>query len=498
MVELPPEIWLCIIDSLSRGSAGVQRDHRTIYPRLLSVNPVFLDVGLNWQWEEVWLSTGIGSRSNTQLTMHDLKRLPDPFISKRLKKLTIEFRDNEPQPDAISTPQETGKSQEIPQVCANFPAPYGHLSSRGILDCIIRALPQFQNIELIYLDWSMPSSYDDEQKGIFRSFWSQSPFVPNLKTLWLAGALKDHRTFIETMPQLPQLENVGFLFNDHYGQRDAPEVQDISIFTSHILPYIEGISSNLRLLCVRCATVTDCSPFFENLPRLPALRELYISMYWEYDWSLKDLAVLHSFLERCTETMQTLQFKVSGPYNVRQPADLAKRRRLDEFFFKLFTAKNPRLFRNLEDLMVMDHARMALTIDIVVAILQKTRTTIRKLAINNPSFNSEELAQVFDAAAKCQWLSDLRIYIDCFDWNFLDMLTRKLPSLQTVWITKANALPIINCERRPDGTIPPPADGPLKGWVYRDQWKLSYIHINETGGSLVLGNLRVTGRLANA
>ncbi|KAF9556490.1 hypothetical protein CPC08DRAFT_91639 [Agrocybe pediades] len=485
MVDLPCEIWLYITDFL--------RDDWKLYPRLLSVNPVFPDVALNRMWSEVNMDTGGGL--NMQRTMHALKRLSDPFISKRLKILTIECRHYEPKP-TVSTSQETNTSQEISEAYEDFPTPYGRVSSREVLDCIIRALPQFHNIEEISLEWYMPPSYNHEQKEILQSIWSRSPFLPNLKSLWLAGAsLKDHRVFIETMPTLSRIEDVVFIFDDRYVQSDKSEVQDLSIFTSHILPYIEGVSPNLRSLSVRvhCFTGADCSPFFENLPRLPALRELCISAY--YDTSLKDLSSLYSFLERCPETVRTLELDVVGLYEVYKPEDLAKQIRLDEWLLRLFTSRNPRLFTNLEELAVADLSPTQRRADIVIAILEKTRKTLRILDLAlyryYKLFNSEELARIFDAGAKCRRLNILRIYIDCFDWKFLDMFTRKLPSLQTLSISYAKTLPIISGELGQDETIPPPVDGPLKGWVYREQWKLDGVRKWQTGGSLHIDNLKL-------
>ncbi|KAF9542012.1 hypothetical protein CPC08DRAFT_770505 [Agrocybe pediades] len=233
MVCLPPEIWLYIIDLLGCDWA--------FYPRMLSVNPVFLDVALNRNWGEVVFHTGGGT--DMQRTMHELKRLSDPFISKRLKILNIEFRhhDYELKP-TTSTSQETNTNQEIPEAYYDFPKPYGKISTREVLDWIIRALPQYRNVEEICLDWFMPPSYDHEQKEVLQSIWSHSPFVANLKAIWLVGALKDHRAFIETLPKLPELENMDLTFQeDFFDESDEPEAQDVSIFTSQILPYIETI-----------------------------------------------------------------------------------------------------------------------------------------------------------------------------------------------------------------------------------------------------------------
>ncbi|KAF9556487.1 hypothetical protein CPC08DRAFT_752484 [Agrocybe pediades] len=484
MVYLPPEIWLHIIDFLGCDW--------TFYPRMLSVNPVFLDVALNRMWDEVNMNTGGGS--DMQQTMHYLKRLSDPFISKRLKNLNIEFRhyDYELKSDTTSS-----SSQEPSQVFDDFPTPHGQISSREVLDCITRALPEYLNVEELYLEWRMPPSYDHEQKELLRSIWPQSPFVPNLKGLWLVGTLKDHHTFIETVPTLPQLENMGLVFRDNYhGKFDIPEVQDTSIFTSHIFPYIDSISPNLRNLTVRChAATADCSQFFENLPRLPVLRELVIEA--EFDWTVKDLSSIQSCLERCSETMRTLYLNVAGPHDLQKPEELAKRVRLDHWLLGLFTSKNTRLFMNLEDLVVPNRSLPTQgRADIVEAILRKTGKTLRILdlgiCICDRLFNSEELARVFDAAAKCKRLSVLRVYIDCFDWDILDMLNSKLPTLRTLSIGFARRHPIITGEPGPDGMVPPPADGPLKGWVYRDHWKLNDVCTWEHGSSLHIDNLRLS------
>ncbi|KAF4610526.1 hypothetical protein D9613_006519 [Agrocybe pediades] len=484
MVYLPPEIWLHIIDFLGRDW--------TFYPRMLTVNTVFLDVALNRMWGEVNMNTG-ACGSDMQRTMHELKRLSDPFISKRLKILNIGFRhhDYELKP-TTSTSQETNTTQEIPEAYYDFPKPYGQISSREVLHCIIRALPQFRNVEEICLDWRMPPSYDHEQNELLQSIWSQSTFVPNLRAIWLVGALKDHRAFIETLPKLPELENMGLVFRDNY--HSESDIQDTSIFTSQILHYIETISPTLRFLCVRCHTCTDCSPFFENLPRLPNLRELILEAH--FDWSVKDLSSISSCLERCSETMRTLNLEVRGPDDLQKPEELAKQVRVDDWFLELFTSKNPRLFKHVEDLTIKNIATTQRRADIVVAILRKTRETLRKLNISLDTsyrlFNSEELARVFDAAAKCRRLTVLRIYIDCFDRDILEMLTSKLPSLLTLSIGYARRHPIISGEPGPDGMVPPPADGPLKGWVYRDQWKLNDVCTWEHGSSLHIDNLRLS------
>ncbi|KAF9536644.1 hypothetical protein CPC08DRAFT_717793 [Agrocybe pediades] len=193
--------------------------------------------------------------------------------------------------------------------------------------------------------------------------------------------------------------------------------------------------------------------------------------------------------------MRTLDLQVSGPNDLQKPEELAKQVRVDDWFLELFTSKNPGLFKHVEDLTIKNLATTQRRADIVIAILRKTRETLRKLDLCLHTcyrlFNSEELARVFDAAAKCRLLTVLRIDIDCFDWDILEMLTSKLPSLRTLSIGHARRHPIISGEPGPDKIVPPPADGPLKGWIYRDQWKLNEVRAWEHGSSLHIDNLRL-------
>ncbi|KAF9556482.1 hypothetical protein CPC08DRAFT_820419 [Agrocybe pediades] len=450
MVNLPPEIWLYIFDFTSK---------KEIY-RLISVNRIFLEVGLNWYWKDVTMSTRSGE---IEKMMHTLKRLSDPFIANRVKVLAIDFlyfkpaEASTPMSHSGSRNQSNSKHFKImmklpaDRILSTFrrrrsiPAPACHdevpppRSWPEVTSHIIQSLTECRNVSELRLDWvKIPSSYDP--KVILRDLWSRCPVAPNLKVLSLAGDRTFYQAFTETRPLFPQLANLRIFFSPEYSVPRKDSMGDSSILLNHIIPFINGISPNLHSLrvCIFTLTkLTGLSAFFNNLPALPVLQDLSISLY--VDWSLEDLSSFYLFLDGChSNTLRYLDLELDA--SEREPVD-----ELSKSLLRLFTSTNPS-FINLQSLTIKP-TRTARAVDIIIAALQKTRMTLRILNVRERVFNSEELVRIFYAAGDCRQLLYLRIHIDCFDWSVLDMLAEKLPRLRTLSVI-ANRRPIFNEEEQ--------------------------------------------------
>ncbi|KAF4610530.1 hypothetical protein D9613_006513 [Agrocybe pediades] len=473
MVALPPEIWLYIFDFLTNKNE--------IY-RLISVNRIFLEVGLNLYWKNVIMSTGF---ENIEKTMHTLKRLSDPFITNRVKKLEIDFRYFKPAKP--STPisymastrnQGNQKSLKISmtkplvdRILSTFrrrrsiPAPASHdtvpppRSWPELVSRIIQALPECRNVNDLRLDWmDIPSSYDP--KVVLRDLWSWSPIAPNLKALSLAGDLAFYQAFTETMPLFPKLASLRINLSRNYSVPN-PLMSDSSVLLNHVIPFINAISLNLQFPCVRSFTTwVGLSAFFNNLPVLPVLHNLSIFLY--VDWSPEDLCSLYLFLDGCqSNTLQYLDLELDT--SEREPLE-----DLSKTLLRLFTSTS-RSFMNLHSLTISP-TRTARAVDIIIAILQKTRTTIHKLHVRERVFNSEEL-------------------------SVLDMLAEKLPRLRTLSVI-ANRRPIFSEEEQldfGDGMTEAPICytplGSLEDQVYVSKSRLNRMTIRRSDdGSLDVDN----------
>ncbi|KAF9563206.1 hypothetical protein CPC08DRAFT_706135 [Agrocybe pediades] len=459
MVDIPPEIWLHILQFLPKEE---------LY-RLISVNRLFLEVGMNSKWESVELSNKVLD-SHLPSTMQTLKRLSDPFVASKLKILNIEI---------TVTYNDTTDVTDIdnPTELIKFP------TFDELINGIVQAAPHFKNVTNVDLTcWNLSPSCNPE---ILRSIWF--PMSQSLKVLSLAGSLGAFRVLIESLPPMPQLDELRLLFMEDY---TLDEGGQLAVLITHVVPFINSIGPRLKLLSIYSWTNVDLSVVFKNLHTPPALRELAISFF--FNVSLAEPPQLNRFLKRCSDTVVNLGLSLQVDWDT---SDVSGQRR-DEWLMDLFSADNQCLM-NLEDLnislrTVKDHA-----VDILAACLQKTQKTLQELCVRDRYLNSGEFSRVLDAAANCMQLNCLWINIDRVDWDVIEMLAPKLPRIRRLFIVTP-ALAILSSERGPDemSTHYPTATAQLlEHRVCKHlQWKLHVAELWEDGG----GRLKIENMLTTA
>ncbi|KAF9552255.1 hypothetical protein CPC08DRAFT_296439 [Agrocybe pediades] len=401
-------------------------------------------------------------------TMHTLKRLSDPFIANRVKKLDIQFHYTEPVKPFISHRESSrqGISKRF-KYKMRRPAANGVLStSRAGHDevpppcswpeLISRIIwPECRNLNELRLDWMViPSSYSDK-KAVLSDLWARSPAGPNLKALFLSGDLAFYQAFTETMPPFPQLATLRIQYDPDYYAREQELLDDSPVLLSHVIPFIKGVSLTIQHLCIRnLTTLVGLSAFLTNFPVLPVLQSLSILLY--VDWSpVGDTDPLYLFLDGFHSN--TLRYLDLGLHSTadKDPEE----EDMSSFLLRLFTSPS-RSFINLQSLTLYPTIT-ARSADIVIAVLQKTRRTLQKLCVQDEvtvTFNIEELGRIFDTAAGCRQLTYLGIHIVSLDWIVLDMLAERAPRLRTLAVV-ANRRPIFCSSReerlreiRGDGT----------------------------------------------
>ncbi|KAF4613541.1 hypothetical protein D9613_007508 [Agrocybe pediades] len=459
MVDIPPEIWLHILQFLPKEE---------LY-RLISVNRLFLEVGMNLKWESVELSN-TSHTSGLPSTMQTLKRLSDPFVASKLRILNIDATFMEP------------TSSDVTDI--DNPTVFIFPTFDELIDGIVQAAPHFQNITYVDLTcWMLSPSCNPE---ILRSMWF--PMSQSLKVLSLGGSLGAYRVLIESLPPMPQLDELRLLFIEEHVLDESGQ---LAILISHVVPYINSIGPRLRLLSIYSWTNVDLSVLFKNLHTPPALRELAIS--FSFNTSLADPPQLNRFLKRCSDTVVSLGLSLQDG---RDKRDVSGGQRRDEWLMDLFSADNQCL-TNLEDLNISFRTVKDRAVDILTACLQKTQRTLQELCVRDRFLNRGEFSRVLDAAANCMKLNCLWINIDRVDWDVIEMLAPKLPRIRRLFIVTP-ALAILSSERAPDemSTHYPTATAQLlEHRVCKHlQWKLHVAELWEDGG----GRLKIENTLTTA
>ncbi|KAF9563207.1 hypothetical protein CPC08DRAFT_760972 [Agrocybe pediades] len=126
MVEVPPEIWLYITQFLPKEE---------LY-RLIPVNRLFFEVGMNNKWEFVRLSNTVIDR-NEPSAIQVLKRLSDPFVASKLKKLYIDV-------DHLDPPSPNAPAEHVLMSLSDP-------TFDEIISGIAEAAPHFRNIQYVDL-----------------------------------------------------------------------------------------------------------------------------------------------------------------------------------------------------------------------------------------------------------------------------------------------------------------------------------------------------------
>jgi hypothetical protein len=83
---------------------------------------------------------------------------------------------------------------------------------------------------------------------------------------------------------------------------------------------------------------------------------------------------------------------------------------------------------------------MAAGIDDLLSCINRAARTLTHLTVRDRYFQPAEAALVVDAAAKCAGLRYLRLNVWRLDVTLLDLLAKKVPALQQIWLSVGEAL----------------------------------------------------------
>ncbi|KAF4610488.1 hypothetical protein D9613_007225 [Agrocybe pediades] len=422
MVDLPAEIWFNIIDFIPDFELK----------GLISINSVFLEAGINRKWRRTRILICFASQG-----IPILKRISDPFVAERVQVLGIQLYC-----DHMLSPRPNEPTFE------------------DFMDALLQTVPLLRNAyKLNFAFQTFPSTFNMEQ-SIQSLCHAIGPNFRNVRALTLEGQSEVIRAFVESMPPLPQLKDLKINFT-RLSAVDAPP-SNAHDLVSHIVPFVNGVSPNLRSLEILCGYDVNISEIFKNLDRMPTIHSL--DMQISQFQPLTKPTELFCFLEQCSDTLRNLELRL-------------EQHNLDHWFSDIVSLDNH--FRlNLHSLNIVTSVRDR-AVDIILHILQMTTATLQKLDlvktnlldfISAPIFNDQELSRIVDAASNCKQLRYLRIQIDCLDGHVLDMLASNLPALQTLAIT-AGTIPILHINAvipDPDDDFVQPAKKVYRQWHFRD------------------------------
>ncbi|KAJ3503470.1 hypothetical protein NLJ89_g8416 [Agrocybe chaxingu] len=413
MVDLPPEIWLRVMQFIP---------HSDLRDNLWTVNGLFLDIAMNLRWRQVLIMT-----RNTGASMHILERLMDPFVAKRVRYLILRLTHvKDPYAEPLSNTNKPLRQiqQTFKRVfaankdTATFKRPHPLSTFSEVMDTLVRTAPNFTHVRELNIDcWDLPPSYD--LQPLFASIWAT--FGPHLEGLVLGGNVEGYRDFIMSKPSLPrvrelQLELTNNLFKP--GQRGDSDLEKLRVWSWALL---------------------DVSGFFGLLSQgnFPILQALNVRM--AFDKSLHDPSGLKALLLQCSSTMESLELRLNPSGLPMNPAS--------EQPLSLWLAECAREDGCLARLRYLDiyPTSMASGFDALLTSIERTEASLVELIVRDRYLLPTEAKIVVDAVSQCENLKYLRMNIWRLDVELIDHLAEKVPNISRLWIsigdtaTNANA-----------------------------------------------------------
>ncbi|KAF8954302.1 hypothetical protein BDZ97DRAFT_1866047, partial [Flammula alnicola] len=434
MTNIPPEIWLDIASFIP---------NEVIYGQLLSVNRVFLHLGLNIQWGKV----RIVWESRRPNSLRIPERLRDPFIAKRVERLDLvlnfnneNFKFQMPKqhdeqmaqrvaPNRLHQtiarafkPFRSGRQLQGPSKWepATTSSPFDD-SLEAIINCIatLPHVAEFTVDTWIAMDKALP--LPNKLDFLFATSWSC--FSANLRFLSLEGELPVYQRMALLKPTFNSLK--GLQISPSYSPAHLPDGQDGALLQlddlllDTLVPFINSVSPQLETLGLKLWGFYDVSDFFKQLSECPALNNLDIHLFGA---PLRDPSGLRKFLFHASHTLHKLELYLSSIGDESSQS----RQALSELILEC--ASDRACFSRLRSLNI--YPTRPIRIDALVASIKQSSRTLTELTISRYLCSPHETEMIVDALSECPDFSCLSLDIKTLNISLLDYLDMKLPGLQ--------------------------------------------------------------------
>ncbi|KAG6916732.1 hypothetical protein DXG01_005552 [Tephrocybe rancida] len=436
MPDLPHDVWCIVAQNLSPS-----RIHK-----LMPTNRAFLNIALDQKYRNIeWVQL------DENIGMY-LKRLQDPFVAVRVRRLHIRawFIQYLLQREKLFEGTLSNKFRKLlgrkpPAVAGSehisVLSRFGKLSSsQKLLRYMGMALIQMVSVIEYRFEWG-DLVINDATRDFIAS--TRRAFTASLFKLSLRARISQLKHFLPfaDFPHLAELE-LRFEYDPSDGGSPGDDVaadhNNEKTLVASVAPSINALARSLRILIIASLGKGDHAPFLDALGPLPKLHSLTLRLSFTH-LHLSDPSPITKFLNAHRSTLETIEVCPHPPERILHTIPFATSQ-------PYYPPQNPRVVRVGSDLgrqwlqdtvWVGNATRLAIPAFDHRATLELLRSAagsrgLRKLRLMGRYMTLKEMEEILVALSPCQVLSDLSIEIDELSVEVIKLLARNLPNLSSL------------------------------------------------------------------
>ncbi|KAF8972180.1 hypothetical protein BDZ97DRAFT_1913410 [Flammula alnicola] len=420
MPNLPPEVWLLVVQFTSRWDLF----------KLIGLNRVFFNTVLDLRWKRLEFSTA-------SISYKTLGRLSDPFISNRVESMRITLyleESNFENPfKSLKEFYRQARNNRIIRGASNLFRKGGARSTRlhnaaftDVINTISVISPNFINIR----ELTIRTSYNLSPLLSYRllrpllSSFSGS-FGTVLQELSLEGTLDEFRILLGSNPTFDSLVQLNLLFKESLPDSPTGHVDENHILVSVVAPFVNSLSPYLQSLSLKSYFPLDLSHFLTELSTFPAFHTLDVRM--AFNKTTNYPASLIPFIGEKSDTLRNLALPLI-PFQRFSP-DVQLQEALSRWLLEFIA--DERCCSQLRTLEIYP-TRTPAGLDILLTCIRRTSKSLREIHIRGRFFSSHENKAIIDALSQCENLNTVSLNVCRLDITLLDTLASKIPYLERI------------------------------------------------------------------
>ncbi|KAJ7623697.1 hypothetical protein FB45DRAFT_113222 [Roridomyces roridus] len=423
----PPEIWLQIAYHIPPH----------LLADLYAVNRQWYDMAMNARYRQIsfaFLNRGM---------LHDLTRLRDPAVARRVRSLHIHpYFVKEILDKAVHEPQPPLSPHSLRGKLSGLFRDHGHnkrLARRSrtpatldmdnpaeLVKSVVQVISGLTNLSHVHIAWSGLDHIHDLPVPFLAA-----AFRPSVLQLSLEISLEKTVDLLSHTSALTDLEELDlFLRLDH--QLSAIEYERILV--EHVAPAINRLHRSLQKLSLRLCEPVDLAPLFDSLRHMSCLDNLSISIPTSAP-HLGDPAGFGKFLDRHRYTLSHLTLRateLSGPGLTVADEEPLSAWVNDALSF----LSGPVKLRSLE-------ASLALfPVEAAAVCLGHLGRTLTSLTLTGRYLTYDRVDELLSAVPRAR-LRDLRLGPVTLSPQLVDLLAERLPALRQLALLVRD---VVGCE----------------------------------------------------
>ena len=355
----------------------------------------------------------------------------DPAVAKRVHRLDVRplfQKERGQEKGLLQLIYATIRTRLVPALPGQADWPMGSSSKfansfEDTMKSVIEVIPGLVNVTEFTIDsWYLPPGYDIQP--FFTTAWSS--FGRNLRKVSLGGNLEGFRAFTTSRPHshLCSLQELSLDFaNDQFHVDEAAEG---TILLEDVLPFVNGLGSQLRHLQVSSWGTLDLSSFFIALRPFAVLQHFSIRAAFNKAFRT-DPSGLTRFLQVNSATLQHVGLRLNP---TRWAIEPTSEQLLSEWMSEGIAHKA--MLANLQVLQIYPTLLPA-GLDALAVYLRRSSDTLTTLAVRDRYLQYDEVDVVvgaFGHRSAENGLKSLRLNVRTLTVELIDLLAERLPGLE--------------------------------------------------------------------